>query len=179
MNAKRITALVAAALVLGLMAGNVASSFAAAPTTSKAPTGAALRLGATMRESGGRLLDVVAKLTGTSTDAVVAERKAGKTFTQIAAAKNITSSAVVEEALKVRTTVLTEKVKSGAITQAQADTAAANMKTRLTSRVDSVNTSCDGTGSGSGAGGGKGGGMGGGRGAGRGMGGGGNCTATQ
>jgi hypothetical protein len=178
MNAKRITALVAAALVLGLVAGNVASSFAATPTTS-APTSAALRLGATMRESGGRLLDVVAKLTGSTTSAVVAERQAGKTFTQIAAAKNISSSAVVEEALKVRATVLTEKVRSGAITQAQADAAAANMKTRLTTRVDSVNTSCDGTGSGSGADGGKGGGMGGGRGAGRGMGGGGNCTVTQ
>ncbi len=114
-----------------------------------------------MRDSGGRLLDIVAKLTGTTTAAVVAERQAGKTFTQIAAAKNIKSSTVVDEALKVRTAVLAEKVKSGAITQAQADAAAANMKTRLTTRVDSVNTACDG----SGAGGGKGGGMGGGRGA--------------
>jgi hypothetical protein len=165
---------------MGLVAGNVASSFAATATTTNAGTGTGLRLGATMRDSGGRLLDVVAKLTGTSTDAVVAERKAGKTFTQIAAAKNIKASAVVEEALKVRTTVLAEKVKSGAITQTQADAAAANMKTRLTTRVDSVNTACDGTGSGSGAGGGKGGGrgMGGGQGGGRGMGGG-TCTATQ
>ena len=88
---------------------------------------------------------------------VVAERKAGKTYTQIAAAKNVKASTVVEEALKVRATVLTAKVKSGAITQAQADAAAANMKTRLTERVDSVNTSCDGTGSGSGGGRGSGG----------------------
>ncbi len=177
MNVKRITALVAAALVLGLVAGNVASSFAVTANTAPAGTGAGLRLGVAMRDSGGRLLDVVAKLTGTSTQAVIAERQAGKTFTQIAAAKNIKASAVVEEALKVRTTVLAEKVKTGAITQAQADAAAANMKARLTTRVDSVNTSCDGTGSGS-TGRGKGGGMGGGGGAGRGMGGGGNCTVT-
>ncbi len=50
------------------------------------------------------------------------------------------------------------------------------MKTRLTTRVDSVNTACDGTGAGSA---GTGGGKGGGRGAGRGMGGGGTCTVTQ
>ena len=101
MNAKRISALVAAALVMGLVAGNVASSFAATTATTTG-SGAALRLGATMRDSGGRLLDVVAKLTGTSTEAVVTERQAGKTYTQIAAAKGISSAAVVDEALKVR-----------------------------------------------------------------------------
>ena len=47
--------------------------------------------------------------------------------------------------------MLAEKVKSGAITQAQADAAAANMKTRLTTRVDSVNTACDGRGLGAAA----------------------------
>jgi len=170
MNTKRIVALVAAALVVGLVTGNVASGFAAT-TTAGNGSGAGLRLGATMRESGGRLLDVVAKLTGSSTEAVVAERKAGKSFTQIAAASNIKASTVVDEALKARTAVLAEKVKSGAITQAQADAAAANMKTRLTSRVDSVNTACDGTGAGAGAGRGQGGV----RGAGRG----GACTTVQ
>jgi hypothetical protein len=178
MNTKRITALVAAALVLGLVAGNVGSSFAATATSPSAGSATGLRLGVAMRESGGRLLDVVAKLTGTSTDAVVAERQAGKTYTQIAAAKNVKAATVVEEALKVRTTVLTAKVKNGAITQAQADAAAATMKARLTERVGSVNTSCDGTGSGSG-GRGMGRGMGGGGGAGRGMGGGANCTVAQ
>ncbi len=89
MNAKRIAALVAAALVMGLVAGNVASSFAATATSPSAGSGAGLRLGVAMRDSGGRLLDVVAKLTGTSTEAVVAERQAGKTYTQIAAAKNV------------------------------------------------------------------------------------------
>ena len=53
---------------MGLVAGNVASSFAATSTAPNAGTGTGLRLGVAMRDSGGRLLDVVAKLTGTSTD---------------------------------------------------------------------------------------------------------------
>lgn len=181
MNGKRMIAVVAAALVLGLVGGNVVSGFAAtAPAaTGTTNSGLGLRLGASMRDSGGRLLDVVAKLTGTSTTAVIAERQAGKTYTQIAEAKGIKSAAVVDEALKVRTTVLAEKVKAGNITQAQADAAAANMKTRLTTRVDSVNTECDGTGTGGGQGGGMGRGKGSaGRGQGGGMGGGANCTVT-
>ena len=50
-----------------------------------------LQLGSTMRESGGRLLDVVAKLTGKTTADVTAERQAGKTFTQIAAENDVSS----------------------------------------------------------------------------------------
>jgi hypothetical protein len=122
-------------------------------------------MGGAMRDSGGRLLDVVAKLTGKSTADVVAERQAGKTFTQIAAEKGVSSAKVVDEALKVRQNVLTAKVKDGTITQAQADAAAANMKTRLSTNVDNVNTACDGNGGGRG-GRGMGGGMGRGNGAG-------------
>ena len=161
MNAKRVTAAIAGALVAGVVLGSVVSGYAAAPTTAApaAKTGvvaacgaAGLRLGAAMRDSGGRMLDVVAKLTGTSTADVQAKRAAGKTFAQIAAEKNVSSSAVVAEALKVRQSLLAEKVKAGAITQAQADTALANMKTRLTERVDTANPDCDGTGNGSGGG---------------------------
>jgi len=175
MNGKRVIAFVAAALVLGAVAGNVVSGFAAtAPATTSSTTGLGLRLGPAMRDSGGRLLDVVAKLTGQSTAEVVADRQAGKTFTAIAAEKGVSKTAVVDEALKVRTQVLDAKVKDGSITQAQADTAKANMTTRLNERVDTVNTTCDGTGGGQGRGQGRG--MGGGMG--RGAGGcGGTCTA--
>ena len=127
------------------------------------------------------MLDVVAKLTGTTAADVQTKRAAGKTFAQIAAEKNVSSSAVVAEALKVRKTLLDKKVADGTITQAQADTALGNMKTRLTDRVNTANADCDGTGAGAGGGGGKGGGMGRGRGAGgmgggRGAGCGANCT---
>jgi len=169
-------------MVAGLVLGSAISGFAATSTaapatnTVAAACGAAgLRLGATMRTSGARLLDVVAKLTSKTTAEVTADRQAGKTFTQIAAEKNVSSAAVVDEALKVRTTILADKVKAGTITQAQADAALAQMKTRLTDRVDSVNTACDGTGSGGGRG------MGRGRGAGAGASGcnGAGCAVTQ
>ena len=96
------------------------------------------------------MLDVVAKLTGTTTADVQTKRAAGKTFAQIAAEKNVSSSAVVAEALKVRESLLAEKVADGTITQAQADAALGNMKTRLTDRVNTANADCDGTGAGGG-----------------------------
>ena len=176
MNRTKIFAAVAAALVAGVVMGSVSSGFAAtaaapAAAATAACAGAGMRLGATMRDSGGRMLDVVAKLTGQTTAQVVTERQAGKTFTQIAAEKNVSANAVVDEALKVRQAALADKVKSGTITQTQADAALSTMKTRLTDRVDDVNTSCNGAGGGGmGRGAGTGGGMGGGRGAGAGAG---------
>ena len=151
MNKKRVAAAVAGALVAGVVMGSAVSGFAASkssPPTSATTTG--LRLGASMRQSGARLLDVVAKLTGLTTGEVAAERKAGKTFTQIAATKNVDASAVVAEAINARQELLSTKVKDGTITQAQSDAALAKMKARLTSRVDSTNPNCTGAGAGSG-----------------------------
>jgi len=121
-----------------------------------------------VRDAGGRLLDVVAKLTGLTEEDVAAKRAAGQSIAQIAKDEGVSSDKVVDEALKVREQLLAEKVKDGTITQAQADQALATMKTRLTERVDS--TAACGSGGGCGMGGG-GRGMGGGRGAGRGAGG--------
>jgi hypothetical protein len=152
----RLVAMVAGALVAGIVLGSVASGYAAvtsgspANSAAAACTGLGLRLGATMRDSGGRLLDVVAKLTGKTTAAVVAERQAGKTFAQIAADKGVSQTAVVDATLKVRQDTLATKVKAGAITQTQADTALSRMKTRLADRVTSTNSACDGSGAGSG-----------------------------
>lgn len=174
MNTKRTFTAVAGALIAGLVLGSVVSGFAvntpktagsAVSTASAACNTAGLRLGATMRDSGGRLLDIVAKLTGKSTTSVIAQRQAGKTLAQIAAESKVSSSAVIEEAVKVRKQILAAKVKDGTITQEQADAMLANMKTRLTSRIDSANTGCNGEGCG--AGGGRGEGLGMGRGGGR------------
>lgn len=184
-DTKRVLTFVAGALVAGLVLGSVASAFAANATTPTTPVQAVaacgLGLGNTMRSAGGRLLDVVAKLTGQTTAQVQAERATGKTFTQIAADKNISAATVVDEALQVRQAVLAEQVKSGAITQAQADAALATMKTRLTQRVSDP-SACAGGGAGGGAAGGAGCGMGrggAGGGAGRGAGCGGSCGANQ
>ena len=176
MKGKRALALVAAALVVGLVAGNVASGFAATAASGSATrSGTGLRLGAAMRDSGGRLLDVVAKLTGLSTTEVAAKRAEGETLAQIAADKGVNSSAVVDEALKARTSTLDAEVKAGTITQAQADAAKATMKARLEQRVDTANTACDG----SGTGGGRGPGMGGTGCSGGGCGGAGRAAVTQ
>lgn len=165
MKKRNVIALVGAALVMGLVTGTVATGFAAtskpATTAGSAAAACGLRLGGAMRDAGGRLSDVVAKLTGLDADDVQASRTAGESFADIADAKGVSADAVVDEALKVREGVLAERVQSGAITQEQADAALAQMETRLTDRVNSTDAGCTGNG-----------GMGGGRG-GRGMGGGG------
>jgi len=175
MKSGRIAALVAAALVAGVVVGNAASGFAAAPpatTTGTNTAGMGMRLGTAMRDAGGRLADAVAKLTGMSVEEVQAKREAGTSFADVASAKGVSAEKVVDQTLAVRKTVLSAKVKDGAITQDQADAALDRMQDRLTDRVKSTDASCDGTG-------GNGGGMGGGgRGAGRGGAGcGGACTA--
>ena len=158
MTRTKFLAFVAGALVAGAVLGSVTSGYAATTGTTTTNSAAAacsnlgLRMGSAMRDSGGRLLDVVAKLTGKTTAEVTAERAAGKTFAVIAADKGVSQAAVVDSALKIRQDALSAKVKAGSITQAQADAALGNMKTRLADRVTSTNTQC-GTG---GAGGGQG-----------------------
>jgi len=171
----RIAAFVAAALIAGVVVGNAASGFATAPTATtdtQTATGMGMRLGGVMRDAGGRLADVVAKLTGMSVEDVQAQREAGTSFADIASTKDISADKVVDEAVSTRKTVLSDKVKEGAITQDQADAAVARMQDRLTDRVTSTDAGCDGTG-------GKGGRMGSGRGngSGGGTGCGGACTA--
>lgn len=174
MNKSKWMGVAAAALVAGLVLGNLASATAAtgsSTNTSATSTIAscALGIGRTVRDAGGRLLDVVASLTGKSTDDVAAERAAGKTFGQIAAESNVTTEAVVAKALDVRKTALDDAVKSGQITQSQADAAVERMTARISARVDSTGGACGAGGNGGGCG------MGGGRGAGRGAGNGGGC----
>ena len=172
MNKKRVIGLAAATLVVGLVLGNIVGAWAAGPSAPATSTtagqgvvasacGLGLRMGASVRDAGGRLIDIVAELTGLSTADVAAKRAEGQSIEQIAASKGVSSDKVVDEALKIREQLLDQKVKDGTITQAQADQALATMKTRLTERVDST-AAC-------GSGGGYG--MGGGRGAGRGAGG--------
>ena len=161
MKAKRFYSAVAGALVAGVILGSATSAIAAGgppaagSTTSSVAAACGslgMRLGSAVRDSGGRLLDVVAGLTGKTATEVTAERQAGQTFTQIAAEKGVNSATVVDEALKVRQQLLAVKVQDGTITQAQADAALASMKTRLAAQVDTVNTDCGSGGCGAGGG---------------------------
>lgn len=153
MKVQRVVALVAGALVAGLTLGwaatGIAATVAPTPASQGAPCGTGLRLGDAMRESGSRLLDIVAKLTGLSTDEVVAERQAGKTYAEIAASKNVSADAVVNEAVAARQAAVAAAVAAGTITQEQADAALAQMQDRMTDRLQSTNVNCSGEGAGS------------------------------
>jgi hypothetical protein len=174
MGKGKVTILVAAALVAGLVLGTV--GLASAATSSTAATqGFGARMGGVMRQAGGSLADIVAKLTGQSTTDVYAQRKAGKSFAAIAAAKGLSADKLTSDALAARKAALDSAVKAGKITQAQADTMYARMKDRVPDRINSAAPAgCDGSGSGAGRGSGGGAGRGAGRGAGGGCGG--NCV---
>jgi hypothetical protein len=171
-RSKKWAAALAGGLVAGLALGSVSTGFAGTVTNS-APAQAVARcgagLGGAVGAAGGRMLDVVANLTGQTPAQVATQRASGKTFAQIAADKNISTDQIVGQALKVREQVLATKVKAGSISQSQADTALSAMKSRVTQRLTDP-SACDGSGPNGGAGAGSGGGAG--AGSGRGSGGG-------
>lgn len=129
--------------VVGLVAGLVLASagFAYAAPTDAQPANpvlaSGLRLGQSIRGAGGRLVDVLASMTGQSTEAIQAERADGTSIAQIAQANGVKTDAVVAKALEARKAVLDAKVKDGTIDQATADAAYAQMSERVTDRVTS------------------------------------------
>lgn len=148
MSKGKAFALVAAGLVAGLVLGSIGVAGAAtAPAATSSQSASAApewcpspvwRAGQAVRDAGGRLIDIVADLTGLSTDQVAAKRADGQSFEQIAESEGVSSDDVVAEALKVRKELLDQKVEDGTITQQQADAMLENMKTRLTERVTST-----------------------------------------
>lgn len=172
MKTGKIAALIAGALVAGLVLGTVSSAIAAPSNTTTGTTGFA----AICRQAGGTIADIVAKLTGKSVEDVYDARSNGDSFADIAKSGGVSADALADEVLAARKAALDDAVKAGTVTQAQADAMLANMKSRVTSRISSdAPANC--TGAGNGAGRGTGGcGGGGGRG-GRGMMGGAGCGA--
>lgn len=182
MKQGKAAAWIVAALVLGLVTGGVVTGGAApAPEASATAMGQGLglKMGAAMRDAGGRLSDVVAKLTGQEAAEIVEQRQAGTSFADIAAKYDVTGDQVVAEAIEVRKQMLDSKVDAGALTQDQATAALDRMKTRLTERVEATDESCTGAGGGGMGRGARDGSGGGGRGMGRGGAGcGGACTTA-
>lgn len=161
MNKKHAIALAAATLVAGLVIGNMASAFAArnaeAPRPDRAATGMpcegrGLKLGPMMRDAGGRMLDIVADLTGLSTDEVAARRADGESIADIAASANVSTEEVVDAAIQARKAALDEMVAAGTITQERADVMLDRMNDRLSERVTSTDTGRNGRGMGGGRG---------------------------
>lgn len=160
MNKKRAMAIAAAALVAGLAIGNMASAFAARGAEvpqqnrggkSAACEGSGLKLGPMMRDAGGRMLDIVADLTGLSADEVAAKRAEGESIADIAASAGVSADEVVAAALDARKAALDEMVAAGTITQEQADAALARMSDRISERVTSTETGRGACGTGEGA----------------------------
>jgi hypothetical protein len=152
MRKRNVFAIAAAALVAGLVLGSFGLASAAPSQTATGTPGAGAGLGRMMRQSGATLADIVAKLTGRGVDEVRADRQAGKSFADIAKAKGVSSDKIVGATLDARKAALDAAVKDGRITQAQADTMLANMKARLTDRVDDAAAGCTGAGGGFGRG---------------------------
>ena len=178
MSKTKIGVIVALALTGALVLGSI--GIASAATTTAAGTGVGFRMGTVMRNAGASLADVVAKLTGKTEADVYAERAAGKSFATIAGEKGVSADKVAAEALAARKVALASAVKSGQLTQAQADAMTARMATQVPTRINAAAPAgCTGAGPGSGAGAGAGRGMGGGRGAGAGGCGGAGCGVTQ
>jgi hypothetical protein len=115
-------------------------------------------MGQAIRDAGARLVDVLADLTGLSSDEIAAERAEGNSIADIAEANGVATETVVDSALEARKAILDAKVADGTITQEQADFAYDRMTDRVTERVTTDET---GRPSWAGAGGGMGGGKGG------------------
>ena len=141
MKHSKSIALVALGLTAGLVFGSVGASYAATdPATANPVVGAGMRMGQASRDAGGRLVDIVAELTGLSADEVQAERAAGKSAADIAEANGSSAEEVVSAALDSRKALLDERVADGTITQEQADLMYDRMSERLTERVSTDET---------------------------------------
>ncbi len=156
---------VAAALVAGLALGSVGIASAAVSKSGTVTAGFGAGMARFGRTAGASLADVVAKLTGKTTEDVYTERQAGKSFAEIAGQKGISADKVVSSALTARKSALDAAVKAGTITRVQADAMYDRMDDRIPEAVKSAAPAgCDGSGAGTGRGQGGGGRMGAGRG---------------
>ncbi len=180
MKYRKSLALVSAGLVAGLVLGSVGYAVAApadaSPANPVVATG--LQLGRSIRDAGARMIDILANLTGLSTDEIAAKRADGESVAAIAKAEGVDTATVVDKALEARKAILDARVADGTMTQETADAVLAQMTDRVEERVNSTEVgapSWAGGGRGSGAGAGAGAGVGG-----RGMGAGdGTCIVTQ
>lgn len=80
----------------------------------------------------------IAKALGISVAELRTQSEAGKTLAQIAAANNISKTALIDKLVAAAKAELAQAVKTGRITQAQADAIKGTLKTRITEMVDKV-----------------------------------------
>src|SRR4051812_48182087 len=80
-------------------------------------------------------LDAAASVIGITADELHTQLEAGKTLAQIAESKGISQDTLVDKLVAAEKAELAAAVKSGKLTQAQADDMSANLKTRITDQV--------------------------------------------
>ncbi|MDQ1672626.1 MAG: hypothetical protein QOC98_1188 [Frankiaceae bacterium] len=81
-------------------------------------------------------LDAAAKILGVGPEALRTELQGGKSLADVATEKNISKDALINGLVTQAETRLADRVKSGDITQAQADQRKADLRTRITTLVD-------------------------------------------
>lgn len=87
---------------------------------------------------GGRHLTAAAEVLGMTEDALRTELQAGKSLADVAKAKGVDKQKVIDALVTEAKTRLAEAVKSGKLTQAEADTRAADMAAHIAEEVDEV-----------------------------------------
>ncbi len=133
---------IASLMVLGTAA------FAQGPTPQTTPVyGQGLHMGYGMGMGAGQmggsswggprnsLVAVGAKVLGLSQTDLVAELNSGKTIADVAKDKGISTDTIVNEFLAARAATLKSAVDAGRITQPQADTVLATMRTNVTAQL--------------------------------------------
>ncbi len=132
------------------------STYAADPTPTRQPTtGYCQALGG---RGGGRwgggfsALEPVANLLGISTGDVAAQRQEGQSLVQIAQAKGVDETKLIDTILASRKATLDAQVKAGTITQAQADLMLSRMQTQVKTAVERTTVGPMGQASGAGLG---------------------------
>lgn len=94
-------------------------------------------------------LDTAASVIGITTDQLRTALDSGKTLAQVAQSKGVSQATLVDKLVAAEKTRISAAVKAGQLTQAQADTRIADLKTRIT---EQVTTTCAGGGRGPGGG---------------------------
>lgn len=122
-----VAALVA---VVALMALGAGAAFAQGPVTQ--PAGLGLHLGGPQNS----LVAIAAKTLGIDVTALVTELNSGKTIADVAKAKNVAVSKIVDAMVTDRTAALKAAVESKRITQAQMDTELKTMKDNVTAQIN-------------------------------------------
>ncbi len=119
--------------VVSLMALGAGAAFAQGPTTTPPLAGLGLHLGGPQNS----LVAIAAKTLGIDVTALVTELNSGKTIADVAKAKNVAVSKIVDAMVANRTAALKAAVDAKRITQAQMDAELKVMQDHVIAQINS------------------------------------------